>query len=1249
MTEDKPPVADSTPAAPSNGLDATRTSVGEAKPDASTPVASPAALGATVTSVGAMSVQVPGSLFAGRYRILEMVGVGGMGMVYHAFDERLELPVALKLLRPERAADQEMKDRFRRELILARQVSHRNVVRIHDLGETEDVYFLTMDYVEGRSLKELLAEEGPLDPERVVEIAQQITGALAAAHREGVVHRDLKPANIMIDHEGRAFVTDFGIASSASAVGLTATGGIVGTPDYLAPEQARGEAVDPRADLYALGLILFELSSRRLPFAGGSLTEVLAQRISGRAMRLEEVADHVPKGLSQIIARCLERDPEDRYQSAEDIAADLAAGRATGGAFRSGWRKTRSLIRRHAVSILAAAVIVISVLALASLFEPAEETAPGPRHSVAILPLADETGRADLAWLATGLPEMLAGNLAESAELRVIDSMRVSRTLGDLGITVGTMTEVERRLISDLLGTDRLVSGRVRVLGESVRVDVQLVPMDAEEPVAESFHVEAPLDRDLLSVVEKLDRELCRRLGVPSPAAAMSLPAQGADVGGDYVRGLDAIGRGDLSTAVTAFEGAVAGTPELTPAWAHLSRLYGDMGFADKARQAVDKALAGTRENSRIGLLLNARAALLAGEGEVAVGHLQTLAERFPFDSEGRLELAQFYGATGRFEEASKELEALTDEDAQHPQAWFLLGKFAILMGESRRAVDEYLTRALVIHNRLDNLSGQGEVLNAFGIAYQKLGDMEDAERRYLEAADIRRQTGDLRGQSSSLFNLAILRARRGHFDAARDDLQQVLAVRRDIGDERGVASAYNHLGHVLEQQGLYRQAREQYVAGLEGRRPMGNGRAIAESLNNVGFMDFLLGDYDRASDHWREAIDIYRADGNPEGEALVAQSIARLDLTRGAWQSALDAVLASLESSRASGRRDAEAVALGLLARAAHGQGRLAAARKSFDEALAIFEELGEVSALTELTLARAELLLELGAFDAAELDLERAELWLQDRHHHERNAELLRLQGFRHLAQGQLDASTQAFEASLDAAELSGSREAELWARLGLGQTELAAGATARARTLLENVAEAGRALGHARLQVRAALPLARAYGLGERIGAAESTLRAALELAEARAPLGGSHLVHWRLAKVLDQRGLDAEARAQLEKAALVVARIRESLDAPDRATFDRLPEVQTLEQEIAERGIRGLDTDTDAESSGLTAHASVPRPARAFHGRSSGERSFREKCFNRRGVDPSNIEAPHVDDPRVCHPSVGDSNLGAAAAG
>ncbi|HYN21016.1 MAG TPA: serine/threonine-protein kinase, partial [Thermoanaerobaculia bacterium] len=265
----------------------------------------------------------PGARLAGRYRIVELVGIGGMGMVYKAEDEQLGLPVAVKVLRPELAQDGRRIERFKQELVLARQVSHPNVVRIHDLGSDGDLVFLTMDFVAGRSLGELLAADGRLPPVTAAGIARQIAAGLAVAHAAGVVHRDLKPGNVLIDGSGRAAISDFGVARSLAGPGQTVPGAVVGTLDYLSPEQARGGQVDGRTDLYALGILLHEMLTGELPFAGGSAAEVLAQRLTGATRDLRSTGVPVPPKLAAIVRRLLQREPDRRYASAQELIADL--------------------------------------------------------------------------------------------------------------------------------------------------------------------------------------------------------------------------------------------------------------------------------------------------------------------------------------------------------------------------------------------------------------------------------------------------------------------------------------------------------------------------------------------------------------------------------------------------------------------------------------------------------------------------------------------------------------------------------------------------------------------------------------------------------------------------------------------------------------------------------------------------------------------------------------------------------------
>ena len=267
----------------------------------------------------------PGTVLAERYEILKRLGEGGMGAVYKARDRELERLVALKVIRPELAGNPDILRRFKQELILARQVTHKNVIRIFDLGMGEGRKFITMDYIEGRDLKSILVERGKLPPEEAVPIIRQVCRGLEAAHAESVVHRDLKPQNIMVDAAGRVWVMDFGLARSMEMAGLTRTGALMGTPDYMSPEQARGEKVDARSDVFSLGIIFYEMLTGRLPFEADTLMATLLKRVQEKAIAPNAVDPAIPDHLSAVVMRCLEANVAGRYQAVEEILADLAA------------------------------------------------------------------------------------------------------------------------------------------------------------------------------------------------------------------------------------------------------------------------------------------------------------------------------------------------------------------------------------------------------------------------------------------------------------------------------------------------------------------------------------------------------------------------------------------------------------------------------------------------------------------------------------------------------------------------------------------------------------------------------------------------------------------------------------------------------------------------------------------------------------------------------------------------------------
>ncbi len=262
------------------------------------------------------------TLFDGRYRIVRKLGAGGMADVYLAEDQELGRRVAIKILNDRHANDDQFIERFRREAKNAAALNHPNIVSIYDRGEAEDTYYIAMEYLDGRTLKELIVGHGPAPVNVAIEYARQTLSALRFAHRHGIVHRDIKPHNVLVDREGRVKVTDFGIARAGTSQ-MTEAGSIVGTAQYLSPEQARGGEVDQRSDLYSLGVVLYELLTGETPFDGDTPVEIAMKHLSAVPRPPSQLRKDVPRDLDMVVMRALAKDPEDRYQSADEMEADL--------------------------------------------------------------------------------------------------------------------------------------------------------------------------------------------------------------------------------------------------------------------------------------------------------------------------------------------------------------------------------------------------------------------------------------------------------------------------------------------------------------------------------------------------------------------------------------------------------------------------------------------------------------------------------------------------------------------------------------------------------------------------------------------------------------------------------------------------------------------------------------------------------------------------------------------------------------
>jgi eukaryotic-like serine/threonine-protein kinase len=312
---------------------------------------------------------VVGEVVAGRYELEELVGTGGMSSVFRARDTLLERHVALKILHPHFTEDEQYVERFRREARAVASLSHPNIVTILDRGEDEGRQFIVFELVEGRTLAEVLHEEGRLPVPRALEIAIQVARGLGFAHEQGLVHRDVKPQNVILNGDGRAKVTDFGIARSLEVQGVTQSGAVLGTSNYIAPEQASGRPVDRTTDVYSLGVVLFELLTGEVPFPGESFVAVAMQHVSEPPPSVLEVRPDVPVRVARAVDRALEKDPAERFPTMDAFAAELQACLAELGSEPD---MDATLIRSVPVArvrrrrLLPAALVVLGLVLLAA-------------------------------------------------------------------------------------------------------------------------------------------------------------------------------------------------------------------------------------------------------------------------------------------------------------------------------------------------------------------------------------------------------------------------------------------------------------------------------------------------------------------------------------------------------------------------------------------------------------------------------------------------------------------------------------------------------------------------------------------------------------------------------------------------------------------------------------------------------------------------------------------------------------------
>lgn len=1096
----------------------------------------------------------------GHYRVLEQVGAGGMGMVFRASDQQLERDVAIKVLPPGMLADESARKRFRREALTLAKLNHPNIGTVYEFGSQEGVDFLVMEYVGGISLDARLGS-GPLPTKDVLRLGFQLADGLASAHDHGVIHRDLKPANLRLTEDNRLKILDFGLAEFirhdidlGATASISDSRKISGTLPYMSPEQLRGELTDQRSDIWSAGAVLYELATGRRPFAS-SQAPLLIDAILNKPPDLpSSLNPKISPGLEAAILKCLDKDPERRYQSARELRVDL--DRLTmpisqvGPAVVAPPAPTRQIFIPFGTkpAIIAAGVVVLLVAAALSYLlvrgkRPAETTF-GPvirRRAVAVLSLKNSTARPEAAWLSTGLAEMLTTELAAGEQLRTISGEEVAQMKTNLALTDSDVLSPQvLSQVGHALGADLLVLGSyVALAGGQLRVDLHLQDVAGGETLLSIKQTGD--ENNLFDLVSRAGAELRAKCHVAEvtqqdqTAVRAALPSA-PEAAKLYAEGLAKLRVSDAMAARDLLQKAVEADPTHALAHSALSASWGLLGYDEKARLSAKSAydLSGSlsREDR---LLIEARYREASKEWNNAADDYRTLFGFFPDNLEYGLLLARAQTRAGRAKDALISIESLrklppplgSDPriELAASEAWDSLGDFKQSEASSHRAADsaraknEKLLQARALYQQgfaLENLSDSNGALSAVeeaGRIYESVGDryglastLEVTGQVLLDRSDypgalakfndelaIARAVGNRKAEASALNNMGLVYKQQGASPEAEKMFEKVLTVFQEISDLSNYATVTINIAGIKQDDGDLIGAQKTYNQALTAFSEINDQNGKALSLTGIGTALDGLGDSTGAKTKLEQAIALDLASGqaNPSADKLVDLGDALQHL--GDLAGARQNYEKALELSRAAADKSMAAYALTGLGSLEVKAANFSEAHKNYDEALKLRRDLGEKDTVAATEVAIATLAAEEGHPDVAEQVAREARQEFQNSH---RNDDAV--------------AATAALVAALLAEDKSADASKEI---------DKFSSVAARSQNLS--------------VQLAFAMARAGAVAKTQRVAAAETILKQALVKATRSGYVGSQLEFRLALEELEMKRGKSAASRSRLEE--------------------------------------------------------------------------------------------------------------------
>jgi tetratricopeptide (TPR) repeat protein len=948
----------------------------------------------------------PGQLLAGRYRIEGFLGQGAMGEVYEAEDLELGGRIAVKILSRGIAGDERVLRRFKQEIQLARRVTHPNVCRIYDLvyhtepPGAEAQAFLTMELLRGRTLEDRLAQRGRMTVAEALPLVRQIAAALGAAHAAGVVHRDLKSANVFLEDSPagtRAVVNDFGLAwgfgQAGSSPTLTADGELVGSPAYMAPEQVRGETATPATDVYALGVVLYEMVTGELPFVGKSAFYTALKKLQELPPSPRRRVANLDPAWEAVILRCLEREPADRFAGVEEVMAALA-GEALQPrplwqlpevAPRTAWIGGGACFLFAAAGLFAllapqARVAHPPTVRAALLPEAEAEMAPAPaaaiagpvvpRPSVAVLGFENLSGDPRFAYLGTALFQMLPTELAVSEELRLVPVENVDRARLDLGLTgSNSLSQETLARLRNRLGADLVITGSYLVTaGHSLRIDVAVQDTRTGETRA-AFSVPGAEDAFLNSLA-LLGEGLRTRMGVArlttseerAVRAARPATLESARL---YSEGLAKLRLYEASHARDLLLRAVAAEPGNPLFHSALASAWWDLGYSEQGRLEAKRAFelsSGLRREDR--RWIEARYHELGEEWEPAIQIYQELAGYFPDNLEYGLRLARVQIFIGRSNDAIATLAALhllpsplgTDPriDLAEADAVSVGAHYESQLKAAERAASkgEALGAHLVV----------AEARIQAGLALLRLGDAPAAGERFRDAEALFQGAGNLRGVATTLRLRGFALGEQSDMTGAKKLYAQAIELQRRLSRDWGADMMVLHeIGRLYLLRGEPERTLETLQqAVVQHCGPRSSCPGLAAVLNDIGRARSLRGDLAGSRAAHERARALSRAAHNEAEEARSLLGLGYAITELGDPRDAQAPLQAALEIFKRRGSRSCQTVVLSAMANARASAGDYTGALHTYEEARAIRLQLGERLVATQSLLTIAELALE-------------------------------------------------------------------------------------------------------------------------------------------------------------------------------------------------------------------------------------------------------------------------------------------------